>query len=319
MEQQPVRMLAALNIGEEHWSMDTGGFIRHPTSENYARWLEFAAFVPIMRVHGDLHEKRQPWVYGPDAQAAATKAIQLRYSLMPYMYAAEAAGMQSGVGIVRPLHWIFPDDPTAAQQTQEWMFGDALLVAPILEETATKSIYLPEGTWWDYTGGQRWDGSQSISWTVDTEKWADIPLFVRDGSIVATNVIADNTDSMHPAEVDLDIFPSDKQASFAYYEDDGATYGYEKGAFFRQQVDAVKSDGSATVKLAAPSGTFNPAIKTYLLRIHGVSASSVKAVGVAWTASQTGAPHSWSAGTDRFGPVTTLKIDAGHAVAIDVR
>jgi alpha-glucosidase len=319
MAEQTVRMLATVNIGEPHWSMDTGGFHGHPTPENYARWVEFAAFVPIFRVHGDLHEKRQPWEYGPDAQVAATKAIDLRYSLMPYLYAAEAAGVRSGVGLVRPLGWIFPDDTIAAQQTDEWMFGDALLVAPILEETRKKAIYLPEGTWWEYASGRRWQGSQSISWEVDTDKWGDIPLFVRAGSIVASNAIADNTDALRPREILLDIYPSSKPAAFVYYEDDGATYAYEKGAFFRQEISALKSDGGVTIQLRSPGGTFKPAVETFLLRVHGTAATSVKVGGVARTLSDAGAPHSWQTGTDRFGSVTTLKIDAGHAAAINLR
>jgi alpha-glucosidase (family GH31 glycosyl hydrolase) len=83
MQYQRMRMLATLDAGEPHWSMDTGGFFGHPTPENYARWIEFATFVPIDRVHGDKGEKRQPWVYGPVAEAAATKAIRLRYELLP--------------------------------------------------------------------------------------------------------------------------------------------------------------------------------------------------------------------------------------------
>jgi alpha-glucosidase (family GH31 glycosyl hydrolase) len=312
-------MLAALNLGEQHWSMDTGGFHGHPSPENYARWVEFAAFVPIFRVHGDLHEKRQPWVYGPIAEPAAINAIKLRYSLMPYLYAAEAAGMSSGVGLVRPLSWIFPDDNVAAQQTEEWMFGDALLVAPILEEKSAKSIYLPEGTWWEYASGRRWDGSQSIAWRVDTEKWSDIPLFVHAGSILAENAVADDTDAMHPEKIVLDIFPAGKPSAFTYYEDDGATYAYEKGMFFRQEIAAQEGDGSVTIELGAPAGTFKPSVKTFLLQIHGTAASRVTVGGAPWTRSDDGATHSWSAATDRFGPVTTLEIDAGRATAIDLR
>ena len=323
MAQQPVRMLASLNIGEEHWSMDTGGFIGHPTAENYARWMEFAAFVPVFRVHGALHEKRQPWVYGPVAQAAADHAIELRYTLMPYLYAAEAAGVESGVGLVRPLSWIFPEDATAAAQTEEWMFGDALLVAPVLEEKATKSIYLPAGTWWEYGSGKRWEGLQSIAWTVDTEKWSDIPLFVRAGSIVATNAVADATDAMHPEEITLDVYPASKSTAFNYYEDDGATYAYEKGAFYQQEISAVQRDGNVTIRMMSPVGSFKPAVKTFLIRVHGTAASSMSAGGMRWmratSDSEEPGIRRWTAGTDRFGPVTTLKVDAGRAAAIELR
>ena len=108
------RMMAALDTGEFHWSMDTGGFSGHPSPENYARWIEFAAFVPIMRVHGGLNEKRQPWVYGPTAEAAARAAINLRYQLLPYIYSYERRNTDGEVGLVRPLFWEFPSDDRAS-------------------------------------------------------------------------------------------------------------------------------------------------------------------------------------------------------------
>jgi alpha-glucosidase len=91
MQDQRARLLASLNIGQAKWGMDTGGFnnSNHVTGEEaaecYARWMEFDAFVPIFRLHGT--SRRQPWLYGPVAEAAATKAIKLRYSLLPYLYA----------------------------------------------------------------------------------------------------------------------------------------------------------------------------------------------------------------------------------------
>ena len=86
MAYQRKRMIATLNVGEPEWSMDTGGYNGQPTPENYARWMEFGAFVPIFRVHGGSNQKRQPWVYGPVAEEAAKKVMRLRYDLMPYIY-----------------------------------------------------------------------------------------------------------------------------------------------------------------------------------------------------------------------------------------
>ena len=181
------RMMAALDTGEFHWSMDTGGFSGHPSPENYARWIEFAAFVPIMRVHGGLNEKRQPWVYGPTAEAAARAAINLRYQLLPYIYSYERRNTDGEVGLVRPLFWEFPSDDRASALEAEWMFGDALLVAPIVAEGATaQSIYLPAGEWFDYATGRHYAGSKTISLPADATAWKDTPLFVRGGSIVAT-------------------------------------------------------------------------------------------------------------------------------------
>jgi len=306
MQQQPLRLLASVNIGEPHWAMDIGGFHGHPSNEVYARWMEFGAFVPIYRVHGDLHEKRQPWVYGPIAQAAAAHAMQLRYELMPYMYSAERELHETGIGIVRPLSWIYPEDATAARQTAEWMFGDALLVAPVLEETDAKPIYLPAGTWWDYTSGKRYEGGQTIQWTVDTKNWSDSPLFVRAGSIVATAPAGDDTDAMKPREITLDIFPSTDVASFTYYEDDGATYAYEKGKYFRQEISALLHNGVVTIKVAQPTGIYMQSAQTFKLRVHGMSATSVLVGGKPLEHGV--ANEIWSTAADKYGPVTEANV-----------
>jgi len=148
MAYQCRRMISTLNLGESEWSMDTGGFSGHPTPENYARWMEFAAFVPVFRVHGTNNEKRQPWVYQAVAEAAAKRAMRLRYDLMPYMYSNARVANETGIGVVRPLFWIFPEDEKCSGETSAWMFGDALLVSPIVERgLPAHSFYLPHGTW----------------------------------------------------------------------------------------------------------------------------------------------------------------------------
>ena len=117
MAYQRKRMIATLNVGEPEWSMDTGGYGGHPTPENYARWMEFGAFVPIFRVHGGSNQKRQPWVYGPIAEEAAKKALRLRYDLMPYIYSNARTAAETGIGIVRPLFWEFPGDESLPRKS----------------------------------------------------------------------------------------------------------------------------------------------------------------------------------------------------------
>ena len=326
MQRQPARMLTTLNLGEPHWSMDVGGLNGHPTPENYARWMEFGAFVPIFRVHGDKFEKRQPWVYGPEAEAASTRAIKLRYELMPYIYSAERHTHETGIGIVRPLLWAYPSDASAAAQTTEWMFGGALLAAPVLEPGAKqKSVYLPEGVWHEYSTGQQFPGRQNISLNADSTTWLDIPLFVRDGSILATQPVQDFTNQSPVSEVTLDVFPTATNASFAYYDDDGLTYAYETGAYYRQQVDAIRSSDVDRLDIQPPSGTYRPTLRTFLIRIHGRSSRQAILDGkaVAPQSSEESLLHSaktgWATSTDRFGPVTVIRVDAQRASTLSFR
>src|ERR1700690_3018545 len=222
MQDQRARMLATLNLGEPHWGMDIGGFAGHPSSENYARWMEFGTFVPIYRVHGTFGEKRQPWVYGSVAEAAAASAIRLRYELLPYIYSYERVATETGVGIVRPLFWMFPEDLVVSNMSSSWMFGDALLVSPVVEhDEVMHKVYLPSGVWFDYFRGTRFEGGQTIAYKVDPDTWKDIPLFVREGSIIATEPSQDYTDQHSIPEITLDVFPGSTPAAFMSYDDDG--------------------------------------------------------------------------------------------------
>lgn len=316
MALQPKRMLAAVDTGESYWSMDTGGFHGHPSPENYTRWLEFSAFVPIMRVHGGLDEKRQPWVYGPVAEAAARHVLDLRYKLLPYIYSYGRLNTEGEVGLVRPLFWEFPADHNAARQEDEWMFGDALLVAPVLAKGATsRSIYLPVGDWFDFATGQCYSGGRAITLKTDSRTWSDIPLFIRKGSILAAQPIEQYVHERPVHEITLDIFPSGSPASFVVYDDDGTTYNYEKGAFLRQAIRAQNSSGTTLVKVDGATGSYSSPLRTYLLRVH-TRATQISVNGQVLTA-QTGTAKlaangaHWERGLDRFGPVVLLRIPAG--------
>jgi alpha-glucosidase len=316
MALQPKRMLAALDTGESYWSMDTGGFHGHPSPENYTRWLEFAAFVPIMRVHGGLGEKRQPWVYGPIAEAASRHTLDLRYKLLPYIYSYARMNTEGGVGLVRPLFWEFPKDRAAAAQEDEWMFGDALLVAPVLTEGATsRSVYLPPGEWFDFASGQSYSGGRNITVQTDSKTWSDIPLFIRKGSILATQPVEQYVHEHPVSEITLDIFPSEASANFTVYEDDGTTYDYEKGAFFRQAIHAQSTGGATVVKVDGETGNYSGSLHSYLLRIH-VAASKVTVNGKVLSAQAGGGELAadgahWQRKVDRFGPAVLLRIPAG--------
>lgn len=314
---QSRRMLAALDTGEFHWSMDTGGFFGHPTPENYARWLEFSAFVPIMRVHGELNEKRQPWVYGSAAEAAARNALDLRYELLPYIYSYERLNAEGEVGLVRPLFWEFPSDPGARSEDTEWMFGDALLVSPVLSEGVTsQQIYLPPGEWFDYVNGKRYAGSQKIEIATDSKNWSDIPLFIRSGSILATQPVEQYVGQSPVTELSLDIFPSESVAAFTAYDDDGKSYNYEKGKYLRQEITAQRRGGVTRVIIDGVTGNYVSPLRTYFLRIH-TTARQVALNGKVLSIADGGAVSSrpgiyWVRQSDRFGPLVELRIMAGE-------
>ena len=161
-------------------------------------------------------ERRQPWVFGDQAGETVRQAIRQRYSWFFYTYALEhAACTESGVGIVRPLTFDYPDDPNVASMVDQWMFGDWILCAPVLEkmgtgkgESTTQRIYLPAGDWTDYFQGKRYKGGQWINYELNPTTWMDWPLFIKEGAIIPT---ADPVRAIHTAKPEmayLDVFPA---------------------------------------------------------------------------------------------------------------
>jgi alpha-D-xyloside xylohydrolase len=167
-------------------SFDMGGFFGIPTltdppsSELYVRWSQMGLLFSHARAHGHT-APREPWAYGEPALSIFRKYAQLRYRLLPYIYAA-ARRAAEGVPLARPLVYEHPSDPTTWHIDDEYMLGPDLLVAPMFKPRGRRDIYLPRGDWYDFWTDQRFDGARWISYEAELET---LPLFVRAGAVLA--------------------------------------------------------------------------------------------------------------------------------------
>ena len=203
---------------------NVGGYDDYP--ELYARWFQYAAFLPIFRAHGSRIEN-EVWSYGKQAEAVLVKYLKLRYALLPYVYSLAHYTRETGAPYMRALFMDFPNDPKVADIRDEYMFGPAFLVAPVTEQGATRrSVYLPAGSdWWNFWTNERVKGGQTIEVAAPIDT---LPLFVRAGSIIpfGTPVLA----TKQKQEVaSVRVYPG-ANAELTLYDDDGRTYAYEKGA-----------------------------------------------------------------------------------------
>ena len=332
LNDQKAAMLSTINNGQMKWGSDGGGFnqntgtIENPSPELYTRWLQLAAFSPVFRVHGNFNHQRQPWYYGFTAEENSKAVIQLRYSLMPYIYSYEQKALEKGVGLVKPLVFDYPNDANVANDSDAWMFGDWLLAAPVTERYQTsKWIYLPAGTWIDYFTGLVYQGGQYVEYAVNGESWTDVPLFIKQGAIIPTQKALNYTSEEAVSEIMLDIFPSSAQSSFRLYDDDGSSYDYESGEYFKQTVTAQdRGTAGVSVDLSARTGSYASSYQAYLVKLHGKAASQVRLGGTVLTkysdlaALRAASGEGYAVGRDIYGDVTYVKVAAGaekHLVA----
>jgi alpha-glucosidase (family GH31 glycosyl hydrolase) len=242
--------------GIPYWGTDTGGFVptKEFTAELFVRWFQFSSFSPSFRCHGRTWMLRLPWGwdmgnYGPaefDGQFAALtlpkpeelhdkavevicrKYLNLRYQLLPYLYSSVAQTHRTGMPLMRSLWLDFPHDPKAAAVEDSYLWGDSILVAPVLESgAASRSVYLPRGAWWDYWKNARLQGGVEVMREVDLET---MPLFVRAGAILPLGPVKQHTGEVSDEPLLLRVYPG-ADGTMTLYEDDGKSFDYEKGAY----------------------------------------------------------------------------------------
>lgn len=323
MQEQPSTMLSTINLGQTKWGMDTGGFnansgqVLNPDPELYSRWMEFSSLVPVFRTHGNQNQQRQPWFYGGTAEEVAKSSMTWRYSMIPYMYAYERQAYDSGVGLVQPLTFDNPTDENVVNLTDEWMFGDGLLAAPVLEEGAgSRDIYLPAGTWIDYNRGDVYEGNQTINYEVNDDDWTDVPMFVKQGAIMPMQQPQNYVGESAVKTIYLDTFASDKETSFTHYDDDGKSFDYEKDTYLKQKMTTSKTADTSTFTIGAKEGSYKADTENYIVKLHGNTAESVQVNGADskvyddLSALENADGSGYAVGSDVYGAVTYVKVPA---------
>ncbi len=193
--------------------------------ELLVRWFEYGTFLPTLRIHGQ-RSATDIWSYGPAAEQILASYDKLRYRLIPYLYSAAKETYDTGMPFMRPLWMDFATDPNVANLGTEYMFGPALLVAPVTEQgQTTKHVYLPAGTdWYDFWTGKKEAGGRWVSVAAPIDR---IPVFVKAGSILPLGSDVQSTAEKQTI-AEIKVYPG-ADTSFTLYDDDGHTYAYEKG------------------------------------------------------------------------------------------
>lgn len=233
------QIVAGLNFtitGLPYWTTDIGGFFRpgrtQYTDEKFheilTRWYQWGAFSPIFRIHGYMTET-EPWKYGQKVEDNMRKMLNVRYSLLPYIYSEAWQVTTNGSTIMRPMIMDFNGDTEAVKQQYQFMFGKALLVTPITEAGITQqNVYLPKAsTWYDFYTGISYNGGQIVKADAPLDK---IPVFVKAGTILPIGAAVQYASEKKWDNLEIRVYEG-ANGSFTLYEDEGDNYNYEKGAY----------------------------------------------------------------------------------------
>ena len=193
--------------GFSFWSHDMGGFVKSTPEDLYCRWIPFGFLTSHTRAHWA--PPTEPWLYDSKrVQDVFRKSAEMKYRLMPYVYAQAKECTEKGLPMLRALFVEFPDDPGAWKVDDEYLFGSQILVAPLLESGMTgRTVYLPEGKWIDYQTEKVYEGG----WHRIEAGSLPIIMLVRDGSVLPHLKLAQSTAEMDWSKMSLKVYSADKK------------------------------------------------------------------------------------------------------------
>jgi len=284
---QPHFTATASNVAYGWWGHDIGGHMGQPTEpELYARWVQFGALSPSLRLHAtkDPLAERRPWKYPEPACCAARAAFHLRYQLVPYIYTMARVAHDTGVSLCRPMYYEHPDEDAAYAARYQYYFGDQMIAAPIVHpadpeiDMAVFDVWIPEGTWIDYQTKETFTGPSWVRLVGDLER---VPMLVKAGGILPlaapfepptpSHLASGTTGAIPDDRLVLSVFPG-AHGQFRCYEDDGLTEAYKEGQYEWTEVTMRNDAPDAWVVHISPvEGCCDdlPRRRSYEIRLEG--------------------------------------------------
>ncbi|WP_405111011.1 TIM-barrel domain-containing protein [Paenibacillus sp. FSL K6-1217] len=291
--------------GSPYWTLDIGAFFVKNHKEQwfwsgdydegvadlgyrelYVRWFQLGAFLPMFRSHGT-DTPREIWQFGQEGELmydTLVNYLKLRYRLMPYIYSLAGAVAHRSYTMFRALAFDYREDVRVHAISDQFMFGPAFMVAPVTEAMyygpgsrelegilKQRSVYLPEGEWYDYWSDERLEGGRTLEAKADLET---LPLYVRAGSIIPLGPDVQYTDEQPEAVIRLKVY-SGKDAAFTLYEDEGDNYNYETGSYSMIELSWCEADRSLTIGKRAGGYAGMQAVRSFAVELAGHAGSCV--------------------------------------------
>ncbi|WP_368657759.1 alpha-xylosidase [Metabacillus halosaccharovorans] len=238
--------------GFGYWSHDIGGFENTASPDLFKRWLAFGLLSSHSRLHGS-SSYRVPWLFDEEAVDVTKHFSKLKNRLMPYLYSASVENHNTGVPVMRPMLLEFAEDPNTHVLDRQYMLGNSLLVAPIMNEEGVGSYYLPQGKWTHYLTKEVVEGG---TWRTENYDYLSLPLFIKENSILAIGHDDDRPDYEFANNVTFEFYQlQDNQQATAFVTD---INGNIKG-----EIKAVKQNNSIHIETSMEGLTYSILLAGY--------------------------------------------------------
>jgi len=247
---------------------DIGGFAEQPNAELYARWIQLGIFHPLCRTHssGD-HGDQEPWAFGTSITDIVRKFIEIRYQLLPYLYTAFWRYTTEGTPILKSLVLFDQEDVLTHFRNDEFIFGEKILVCPVLEPNAKgRRMYFPRGNWYSF-----WDNSLVSG---GEEKWVDadidsMPIFIKEGAIIPKYPIQQYVGELEIEQLKLEAFYKLGKEKSQVFEDAYDGYDYKKGRYSLRNFKFIGKENSITIH-QFKSGKFITSYENFEINLIGL-------------------------------------------------
>ncbi|MDT8414478.1 MAG: glycoside hydrolase family 31 protein [Flavobacteriaceae bacterium] len=247
---------------------DIGGFAEHPTGELFARWIQLGVFHPFCRTHssGD-HGDQEPWSFDDDVTKIVKKFIELRYKLLPYLYTMFWKYAEDGIPMLKPLVLFDQKDMQTHYRTDEFIYGEHILVCPVLEPNAKgRRMYIPRGKWYNFWTDELIEGGKETWVVADIDK---LPLFVKEGAIIPNYPVQQYVGELVVQQLELDVYYKEGIEKSDVYEDAGDGYDYKKGRYSLRNFNALGKKNELIIQQHI-TGKFQTSYDSFKIKLHGL-------------------------------------------------
>lgn len=263
------RLLNSLGVsGVPYVGMDIGGFIGNPSPELFVRWMSLSVYSPFFRNHTHFgYNFREPWLFGENNTITIRSILEHRYKMLPYLYSSFYQAHVSGMPINRmlPISYTHEAQVYDRRFENQFLFGENMMVVPVESTKESVAVYFPGNhNWYRYSTGEVFKGGSTAYVAAPLN---DAPVFVKEGAIIPMQNVIQHTKEKGDGILQLHIWKGSQPTSFVYYEDDGETYNYEKGAFYKRTISY--NPAANKMSFSKKEGSFSSKYNNVQLVLHG--------------------------------------------------